>query len=415
MARRTGGKASVGIVMPAGCRGRRPGKITVGLPKATACLLVVAALLGGCKGENKYVPPPPPQVGVAQPLQQAVRAYLENTGNTQAFNTVDLVARVKGFLSEIDYQDGATAKRGTTLFVIEPATYQAQLQQAQAQLIIAKAKLVQSQAEFDRQSKLFSQNVTAQATLDQARAKRDSDQGAVLNADGDVTLAALNLGYTHVAAPFDGIVTRHLVSAGELVGGDSATKLATIVQLDPIYVMFNVSEQDALRVRENLRQRRLTLAEIDKVPIEVGLMDETGYPHKGFLDYVAPGLDPATGTILVRAIFQNSDRGLLPGFFVRIRVPMGQEPVNALLVPDRVLGQSQEGRYVLVLNKDDVVEQRSVKVGQQVGDLRVIESGLEPDDRVIVTGAGRAIPGRKAAPEAATIAAAPADTATATK
>ena len=385
------------------------------LPIASVCLFAVAALLGGCKDENKYVPPPPPRVGVAQPAQQAVRAYLEETGNTQAFNTVDLVARVKGFLSEIDYADGAPTKRGTTLFVIEPATYEAQLQQAQAQLIIAKAKLVQSQAEFDRQSKLFSQNVTAQATLDQARAKRDSDQGGVLNAQGDVTLAALNLGYTHVAAPFDGIVSRHLVSAGELVGADTATKLATIVQLDPIYVTFNVSEQDALKVRENLKQRRLTLAEIDKVPIEVGLMNEEGTPHKGFLDYVAPGLDPATGTILVRGIFQNPDRTLVPGFFVRIRLPMERGQETALLVPDRVLGQSQEGRYVLVLNKDDVVEQRMVKVGQQVGSLRVIDSGLQPDDRVIVTGAGRAIPGRKAAPEPATIASSSSDATLATK
>ena len=187
------------------------------------------------------------------------------------------------------------------------------------------------------------------------------------------------------------------------------------MQLDPIYVTFNVSEQDALKVRENLKQRRLTLAEIDKVPIEVGLMNEEGTPHKGFLDYVAPGLDPATGTILVRGIFQNPDRTLVPGFFVRIRLPMERGQETALLVPDRVLGQSQEGRYVLVLNKDDVVEQRMVKVGQQVGSLRVIDSGLQPDDRVIVTGAGRAIPGRKAAPEPATIASSSSDATLATK
>jgi RND family efflux transporter MFP subunit len=165
-----------------------------------------------------------------------------------------------------------------------------------------------------------------------------------------------------------------------------------------------MSEQDLLRIRANLGDQKITFEDLQKVPVEVGLMTEEGFPHKGHLDYVAPELDPATGTILVRGVFSNPDEDLLPGFFVRIRVPTGRRVQNALLVPDRALGQNQEGRYLLVLNKDDVVEQRPVQIGQQFGDLRLIQSGIKPDDRIIVAGIQRAIPGRKVAPKTATIA-----------
>jgi len=368
--------------------------------------LLVALLLSGCKDENKFAAPPPPQVGVAHPVQQPVLNYLEGTGNTVAVNQIDLVARVKGFLSAINYQDGSAAKTGQTLFVIEQAPYQAQLQQAQAALVIAQAKLVQSQAEFERQQTLLRQNVTAQATLDQARAKRDSDQGDVTNAQAGVTIAAINLGYTHVSAPFDGVVTQHLASVGALVGSSGDTKLATLVQLNPIYATFNVSEQDVLRIMASRTADRITQSGFDKIPIEVGLMDEQGYPHKGVIQYIAPELDPATGTILVRGVFDNPDRTLLPGFFVHIRVPTSDKPVASLLVPNRAIGTSQQGKYLLVVNGQDEVEQRFVKTGAAVGELRVVESGLKADDRVIVSGAGRAVPGRKVAATNTTIASA---------
>ncbi len=296
-------------------------------------------------------------------------------------------------------------KAGTTLFVIEPAPYQAKLQQAQASLQAAQAALVQSEAEYKRQATLLAQNVTAQNTFDQAKAKRDSDQANVLNQTAGVALAAINLGYTHVAAPFDGVVTNHLVSVGELVGVTSPTKLATIVQLDPIYVPFNVSEQDVLRIRANFAKSGLSAAdlsaEIKKVPVEVGLMTEQGYPHDGMMDYVAPEVDSSTGTLMARGVFQNPKRTLLPGYFVRVRVPEKGQAAQSLLVPDTALGTSQAGRYVMVVNKDNVVEQRSVQVGQLDGALRVITDGLKPDDQVVITGLQRAIPGGKVAPQPA--------------
>jgi RND family efflux transporter MFP subunit len=368
-----------------------------------ALALIALLAVAGCKKENAYVPPPPPDVGVAKPLQQAVTPYLEVTGNTAAYNQVDLDARIEGFLKEIDYTDGAMASRGDTLFVIEPAPYQAKLQQAQASLAAAQAALAQSEPEFVRQETLLKQNVSAQNTYDQALAKRDSDRANVSNQQAGVTIAAINYGYTRVTAPFDGEVTNHLQSVGELVGVSGPTKLASVVQLDPIYVTFNVSEQDVLRIKAMMRERGLTAFDLAKIPVEVGLMTEQGYPHAGAMNYASPTLDPSTGTLFARGLLPNPGRQMLPGMFVRIRIPMALNKRQALLVPDRVLGTDQAGRYVLVLGKDNTIEQRTVTTGVQVGSLRVIETGLTADDQVVITGLQRAIPGDKVTPQPATI------------
>ena len=198
-------------------------------------------------------------------------------------------------------------------------------------------------------------------------------------------------------------MTAHLVSVGGLVGVTNPTKLATIVQLDPIYATFSVSEQDVLRIKAAMKERGIKAVDTSKVPVEVGLMTEDGYPHVGALNYVAPEIDPSTGTLTVRGLLQNADRALLPGMFLRIRVPLALEKQNALLVPDQALGADQGGSYLLVVDKDNVVQQRAVKTAQLVGKLRVIASGLEPDDRVVVSGNQKAIPGEKVAPSDTTI------------
>ncbi|MBX9945400.1 MAG: efflux RND transporter periplasmic adaptor subunit [Reyranella sp.] len=377
--------------------------------RAWIALPVLAAALSACKPENKFMPPPPPEISVAPPLQQQVTPYEELTGNTVSFATVDLVARVEGFLTDIKYVDGAFVKKGDTLFIIEQTMYKAKVKEAEAQLAAAKAALVQAEAEFTRQETLLKQNVAAQATFDVAKAKRDSARANVENQEGNLTVAQTNLGYTTVLAPFDGIVTKHLITVGELVGNGVATKLATIVQLDPIYVTFNMSEQDILQIRENVANRRLSVDDISKIPLSIGLMNEDGYPHQGHLNYVAPEIDASTGTILVRGLFANPNRNLLPGFFVRVQVPMGLGAKASLLVPNRVIAEDQAGKYLLVLNKDNVVEQRRVTTGQLVvGGLRVVTTGLNADDRVVLSTSGRAIPGHKVVPKATTIAAAPA-------
>ncbi|HTE80885.1 MAG TPA: efflux RND transporter periplasmic adaptor subunit [Reyranella sp.] len=369
-------------------------------------LSLLTTMLAGCKPENKFIAPPTPEVAVALPLKQKFTPFIELTGNTQAFNNVDLVARVEGFLTAINYKDGSAAKKGDLLFEIDPSTYEAKVKQAEAELASAKAQLENAQAEYNRQETLLRQNVSAQNTFDMAKAKRDSAAANVQNQDANLTIAKINLGYTKVMAPFDSITTRHLISVGEVVGSSTNTKLATSVQLDPMYVMFNVSEQDVLNIRANLKDRRISLEEINKVPLDVGLMTEEGFPHKGHLNYVSPDVDPTTGTIQLRGLFDNPNRALLPGFFVRVRMPLGLGEREALIVPDQVISEDQAGKYLLVVNKDDTVEQRRITTGSLLpGSLRVIDKGLNADDRVVISTNGRAIPGRKIVPKSTTIAA----------
>jgi RND family efflux transporter MFP subunit len=374
--------------------------------RAGAALRVVSAAsaaiaLTACE-QNTYVPPPPPKVEVAAPVQKKITRFIEATGNTAAVKSVDLVARVQGFLQSIDYKDGTFVKQGTSLFTIEPETYKLKLEQAQAAEVGAQATVKQAEADFKRQTELVQRQAVSQSTLDTSTANRDNAQANLTQAQVNTRIAQVNYGYTNVAAPFDGIVSAHLVSVGELVGVASPTQLATIVALDPIWVNFNVNEVDVLRVREEARRRGMTIDELRKLPIEVALQTDTGFPHKGTLDYVSPTLNQSTGTIAVRGILNNPDRVLLPGFFVRVRVPFDQEQ-GALLVPNTALGADQSGRYLLVVNSENVVEQRKVTTGQLDGDLRVIESGLKADDKVVIGGLLRAIPGQKVDPQASKI------------
>ncbi len=363
-----------------------------------AAIALSCALLAGCE-QNAFVPPPPPSVDVAVPVQRSVTRYLEATGNTAPIKQVDLVARVQGVLQAISYQDGAFVKEGTSLFTIEPETYKLKLDQAQAAEAGAQASVKQTDLDYKRQADLVQRQAVSQATLDTSTSNRDNAQANLQQAQANTKIAAVNFGYTNVTAPFDGIVSAHLVSVGELVGASSPpTQLATIVQLDPIYVNFNVSEQDVLRVRAEAAKRGVSTADLRTLPIEVGLQTETGYPHKGKLDYVSPILNQSTGTLPVRGVLPNPDRVMLPGYFVRIRVPFDKQD-NALLVPDTSLGSDQAGRYVLVVNSDNVVEQRKVQAGALDGDLRVIESGLKPDDKIVIAGLLRAIPGQKVDPK----------------
>src|SRR6195952_411882 len=363
-------------------------------------------VLSACK-QNSFGPPPPPKVEVAVPLQRPITRYLEATGNTAPIKNVDLVARVQGVLQSINYQDGTFVKEGTTLFTIEPETYKLKLEQAQAAEAGAQASVKQAESDFKRQADLVQKQAVSQATLDTSTSTRDNAQANLQQAQANTKIAAVNYGYTNVVAPFDGIVSAHLVSVGELVGASSPTQLATIVALDPIYVNFNVNEQDVLRIREEAKRRGMSLGELRQLPVEVALQTERGYPHKGKLDYISPSLNQSTGPLPVRGILPNPDRVLLPGFFVRVRVPFDEQK-DALMVPDVALGSDQAGRYLLVVNGDNVVEQRKVLTGPLEGNLRVIETGLKADDRVVTAGLLRAIPGQKVDPQLQKLEAAPA-------
>ena len=367
-------KAAVGIEPLVRCRG-------VARPAVLALVLLAAGAISGCGQQNTYVAPPPPKVDVALPLKQEVIPYIYETGSTVALNNTALVARVSGFLQSIDYKDGDGVKAGTTLFVIEQKPYQLALEQAQAEKASSDASVKQSSADLERQQTLVKKGFATPQDLDKSAAAADADLAKQKQSQADIEQAELNLSYTEVKAPFNGVATARQVSLGQLVGPGGQSELATVVQLNPIYVNFSVSEKEVLRIKADMVKRGITVADLKKLPVEVGLQTEVGYPHRGTLDYISPTVDPSTGTLAVRAVFENAERNLLPGYFVRVRVPFGAQP-DMLLVPDRALGTDQSGRYLLVAGKDDIVEQRPVEIGQQVGELRVITSGIGPEDRV---------------------------------
>lgn len=373
---------------PIRCRGCVP-KV------ALSVALLVMAL--ACGERNTYAPPPPPKVTVSQPLKKPVTDYLEFTGNAVALNTVQLVARVEGFLEKILFQDGEAVKKGKLLFLIQQEQYKAQLQKAQASVLAEKAQLLHAQTEYVRYAKLREQQAAAQTDVDRWHYERDSRRAAVMAAEAQVELAKLNLSYTKVAAPFTGRMGRHLKDPGELVGAGVKTVLAEINQIDPIYVYFPINEQDLLRVRGKDPKPQEEV-EKERYPVYVGLADETGYPHTGNLDFAAISLNPTTGSLMLRGIFPNPKTIILPGLFARVRVPIG-ELEKALLVPEAALSYDQLGPFVRVVNDKNIVERREVKLGNQVDADRVVLEGLQGDERVVVAGLLRAIPGRPVTPE----------------
>jgi multidrug efflux system membrane fusion protein len=385
-----------------------------------AVLAVLAAIaapaLSSCDSKNAYVPPPPAKVVVARPLQKPVTLYLNLTGNTAPFASVSLVARVQGYLESINYKDGAAVTKGTQLFGIERDIYQAQLDQAKGQLAHDQAVLEDAQMNLTRYQTLEQQkSIAAQQAQDQVYVVQQ-DKGTVLLDQANVETATINLGYTRVLAPFDGVVTNHQVDLGAIVGMSGPTTLATIVQLDPLYVYFTASEPQILTIRRDLAKRgeSLRTTDLSDIPVEIGLQDEEGYPHKGHMDYVSPQFDTSTGTLTGRALFDNKDHALLPGMFVRVRIPIARQD-KALLTRDDAIGTSQEGSYVLVVGPDNVVQRKIVKTGQRQGQLRIIESGLDPGDWVVTEGVQRAFPGAKVEPQQSELTSTAADPSDATK
>ena len=373
---------------------------------AIALVLLGAAACGESK--NQYVAPPPPKVTVAKPEVRTVTENLTFTGNTAAFNTVKLVARVQGYLEKIHFTDGARVKKGDLLFTIQQEQYKAQLLQAQSEVAAAKAKLENATTEYERYLSLYKQKAGPATAVDQWKYTKDSAAASLENAQAQVDLAKLNLRYTTVTAPFSGQMGRHMIDVGNLVGGGGGsqdTVLAEINRIDPIYVYFTINERDLLRViGEYGAKRRKSTGQTDQVeggdPVFMGLASDQGTPHQGVFDYAAITANPQTGTLQLRGIFPNPKGDILPGLFARLQAPY-QQTKDALLTPAEAVGFDQLGNYVLVVNEKNVVERRQVEIGEQVGEMRVIKSGLTGSERVIVDGLLRAIPGREVTPEEA--------------
>lgn len=370
-------------------------------------IIVSIGLLAGCGQENAYVEPPPPQVTVAKPLQQTVIDYLEFTGTTAAVERVEVRARVKGFLESMHFEPGTQVDKGDLLFVIDPKPFQAKLDAAEAELASAEAGLAKAESDFLRLSEAGKRGAVTERDVVAAAADRDVATAAVAAAEAALTDAKLELGYTQVTAPISGRVSRNQVDVGNLVGDGEATLLTTVTQNDPIYAYFNLNERDLLRVLQLYREN-VEVGTIDldteppgtNIPLYLELANEQGFPHRGELNFAESGVDPDTGTLQLRGVFPNpaDPPVILPGLFTRIRLPLEQQQ-DALLVSERALGFDQGGSYLLTVNDQNVVEQKSIVLDQLIDGLRVVSTGLEPDDWVVINGVQRARPGAKVNPQ----------------
>jgi RND family efflux transporter MFP subunit len=366
-------------------------------PGSLAGLIILATLMTAACGEkNTYVAPPPPKVTVSQAVKQPVTDYLEFTGNTQAINTVQLKARVEGYLEKVFFKDGDQVKKGQLLFLIQQNTYEAKLQQAEAEILSQKAKLFHAQTEYARFTKLVTQKAAAQTDVDNWLYQRDAAKAAVMSAEAQRDLARLNLSYTKVTAPFDGRIGRRLKDPGNLVGAGEATLLADVDQVDPLYVYFTMNERDLLDVTKDIKASVGTIIR-KHIPLDLGLANEEGYPHQGYLDFASISLNATTGTLTLRGVFPNPKGVMLPGLFAKLRVPVTHDK-SALLVPSVAISFDQLGPYLLAVDDTNVVQRRGVKLGTEVKDLTVITEGLNDQEWVITNGLLSAIPGKQVTP-----------------
>lgn len=365
-------------------------------------LLLAIAVAGACnRSANQFVPPPPPEVAVAFPLQKDVVRYLTYSGSTEAFLDVELRARVAGFLEQVAFHPGARVKKGDLLFVIDRRRYAATVQRAEASLLSAEAAFRAAESDAAIAEDLAKQRAGSEIDRIVKVAQRESAKAAIDVAAAELTNARLDLEFCEVRSPIDGRITKNLVDVGNLVGYGAPTALARVVASRPIFVTVEVNEGDLLSVRR-ARMAKEVQPEPGQIapgqwwPVEAALGDAPQFVVPGRVEYVDPLLNPATGTLKVRCQFDNDDDLLLPGLFVRVRFPLATQA--AVVVPDIALLTDQGGRYALVVDERDEVAVRRVEVGDLDGSMRVVRSGLATSDRVVVNGLQRARPGAKVHP-----------------
>ncbi len=367
--------------------------------KAAQIALVIFLLIDlimHYKARNNGPQIPIPAVIAQKPKLINTVEYITQTGNTTAYNSVDLVARVPGYLDAIKFTDGTLVKKGDALFTIEPETYMAQLQGAKAALQAQQAVHAYDISEYARQQRMYKENATSLNNVEKWLAKSQESQAEVAKAVANVEIAAINYSYTHIQAPFDGRIGRHLIDISNLVGNGVATKLATIEQLDPIYVYFNLNELDLIKLRAAARAHGVSAKDIKQVPVFVGLQNETRYQYEGKLDFINTGLNASTGTMEFRALLPNKSNILVPGLFVQVRVAT-TKPAPQLTVPDTAVLYDQIGSYLLTVDSHNTVVLKRVVTGGLEQDRRAIIKGLDAQDNVIISGLQNATPGNQVA------------------
>jgi len=382
----------------------RPGSLWSCLTLATLAALAVA-----CGKQAETGPPPPPDVGVAQPIQRDVTLYSEHLGTTEAFESVEVKARVSGELERITFVPSTIVEEGAQLFVIEPRLYKAERDAADAALKSAQADLARTESDLQRVEQAVKTNAVSQSDVDLARANRDMARASVLSAEAALDSAELQYSYTQVRAPITGQVGRTRVDRGNIVSGSQGTLLTTVNRMQPMFVYFDAPEEIVLRALKNLDLT--TVVDINAedeasrrgvTNAEVATLIDEGFPYTGPIDFVSNTVDAATGTIQLRAVLPNEEMNLFPGLFVRVRIPMGVLE-NAVLIREEALGTDLGGRYVYVVGEGNVVEQRYVELGPVEPDGMVpITEGLDGAETYIVDGMLRARPGMPVTPDAVT-------------
>ncbi len=352
----------------------------------------LAACSGAGGDQEQQGAPVPPQVPVADVVVREVAPSAEFNGALTAPKSVELRPRVSGQIISVSVPEGGMVRQGQTLFRIDPRPFQVVLDQAQAQLRQAQAQAAQAQADFERAESLVETGAISRKQYDDAATQHRARQAGVQVARAAVSAAQLDLSFTHVTAPISGRVDRILVTEGNVVaGGAGSAPLTTIMSVDPLYVEFDIDEATYLNFVEQARKGGSTA----KLPVEVGLMTDQDYPHSGTLDFLGNGIDRNAGTIRARALIRNPSGDLAPGLFARVKLSLGA-PQSAILIDDQAVGSDQGKNYVLVVGKDSKAEYRPVELGPVIDGLRVIRSGLNPGEAIIIKGLVR--PGMQVTP-----------------
>jgi RND family efflux transporter MFP subunit len=374
----------------------------INIRSATLLLILLASGLAACGESQRAQPaPPPPTVTVAHPVQRNVIDYDEYVGRFVAIDSVEVRARVSGYLDGVHFNDGQIVKQGDLLFTIDKRPFQNALDQARANLALARSNLTYTEADHARGKQLLRDKTIAEQVFEQrAQAKRNAEASVQAN-EAAVRQAELDLQFTELRAPVTGRIGDRRVSPGNLIAGGTTgttTLLATIVSLDPIRLEFTFDEAAYLRYERFANSGREVTSRGGSVIVSLRLIDEADFVHRGYMDFVDNVIDKASGTIRGRAVFANTEEMFTPGMFARVRVP-GSPAYPALLIPDAAIASEQARKYVLVVDGENTATQRYVTLGQLSRNLRVIKDGLKPEDRVIVNGLMRARPGAKVTPE----------------
>lgn len=362
---------------------------------------IALAAVGGCRSGDApgNQPPqgPPPTIKIAQPISRNVTEWDEYTGRIEAVESVDIRARVGGYLDKVYFKDGEKVKKGELLFVIDPRPFKAQLDYASAELERVRSRKELAANDMARAEKLFRVKAISKEEYDGRQKGLREASAVVESASANVVTARLNLEFTQVRAPINGRIGRELITPGNLVKSDE-TLLTTIVSTDPVYVYVDADERAVLKYRRLRQQQGRPDAGVEGTPVELALADENNFPHRGVLDYIAPREDTSTGTVTLRGVFPNDNELLSPGFFARLRVRSGA-PYPALLLPDRAIGTDQAQRFIWVMNRNNQVEYRKIELGAHIGRTRVIRKGLTAGEWVVVEGLQKLRPGIQVNPE----------------